>query len=244
MYRYFLNKKLQKNSFIYFRRINSTYLYAKEHAAALCDRFTVIANTQSDGVGRRGKRFISNSKNGVYFTVVIKNAAQLKNITCAAAICVTTVIKSLYGKDTKIKWVNDIMLGDKKVCGILAGMLPNDGNTAVLGVGVNLAPPKGGFDKEISMVAGAVKNSVTAKEKAEFVASFLKEFDRIFKDGNFMKEYIARSYNVGKKVSFIQNRKRIFGVCDAVNGDGSLKVTTDGQEYNLAFGEVSVIINH
>ena len=239
MYRYFLAKKLHKNTYMYRPVMESTYLFAKENANKLCDRFTVVAKRQTGGVGRSGKSFISKSKNGVYFTVVIKNANELKNITCAAAVCAVRVIKKLYGKDAKIKWVNDIMLDGKKVCGILAG---TDGSTAILGVGVNIAPPKGGFAPEISDIAGAIKDTVTAKEKAEFIAEYLLEFDRICK-GEFMGEYIAQSYNVGKKVTFTQNGKTVNGQCTSVGSDGSLKVADGNKEYSLTFGEVSVVIN-
>lgn len=239
MYRYFLAKKLHKNTYMYRPVMESTYLYAKENANTLCDRFTVVAKRQSGGVGRSGKSFVSKSKNGVYFTVVIKNADELKHITCAAAVCAVRIIKKLYGKDTKIKWVNDIMLDNKKVCGILAG---TDGNTAILGVGVNIAPPKDGFAPEISDIAGAIKDTVTAKEKAEFIAEYLLEFDRIL-GGEFMSEYIALSYNVGKYVTFTQNNKTVKGQCISVNSDGSLKVVDGSKEYDLTFGEVSVILN-
>ena len=242
MYRYFLAKKLHKNTYMYRPVMESTYLFAKENANKLCDRFTVVAKRQTGGVGRSDKSFVSNSQNGVYFTVVIKNASELKNITCAAAVCAVRVIKKLYGKDAKIKWVNDIMLDGKKVCGILAGLPAGCDNAAILGVGVNIAPPKGGFAPEISDIAGAVKSSVTAKEKAEFIAEYLLEFDRIFK-GEFMSEYIAQSYNVGKKVTFTQNGKTVNGQCTSVGSDGSLKVADGNKEYNLTFGEVSVILN-
>ena len=240
MYRYFLARKLHKNSYIYRPVMDSTYLYAKKHFADLNDRFTIISKRQTHGVGRTGKSFISNSGNGVYFTVIIKNAKELKHITCAAAVCAVRVIKKLYGKDTKIKWVNDIMLGDKKVCGILAG-LPGESDTVILGVGVNIAPPKGGFAPEISDVAAAVKNTVSSKEKAEFIAEYLLEFDRIF-SGEFMSEYIALSYNVGKNVTFTQNGKTVNGRCTAVNRDGSIRIADGDNVYDLSFGEVSVAI--
>ncbi|MBQ0110650.1 MAG: biotin--[acetyl-CoA-carboxylase] ligase [Oscillospiraceae bacterium] len=220
----------------------SSYLYAKDNADNLPDRFAVISKIQTKGVGRTGKTFISNSKNGVYFTFIIKNADNLPHLTCAAAVTAVRVIKKFFNKDTQIKWVNDIMFDNKKVCGILAGFAGDAKyGTAVLGIGLNLAPPRGGFAAEISDIAGAVQKKARAFIKAEFIAEYLNEFDRIYREKqDFMQEYAALSYNVGKKARFVKDGKTVNGICTAVNGDGSLTVISDDKEYNLTFGEVSV----
>ena len=106
-----------------------------------CAPFLVVADSQSEGRGRQGKSFLS-PKGGLYMSIALpapeKNAV---SITTRACVALARAIRSLTGEDVKIKWVNDIWLGDRKVAGILTEAVGDEnGNvySVIIGIGVNL----------------------------------------------------------------------------------------------------------
>ena len=129
------------------------------------EEFTVaVAREQTGGKGRMGRKFES-PVGGLYFSVLLKprfSAETCLKITTAAAVAMARAIEKVCGKSAEIKWVNDIYIKQKKVCGILTeGVFDAENGHikyAVLGVGVNVATPKGGFPEEIRETAGVLSD--------------------------------------------------------------------------------------
>ena len=114
----------------------------------------VVAAAQTAGRGRSGKSFLSPAGTGLYMSILLRPALTMGDsllITTAAAVAVSRAIERVAGCEAKIKWVNDVYVDEKKVCGILtegALDLENGGlRYAILGIGINICPPDGGFPR-------------------------------------------------------------------------------------------------
>ena len=178
----------------------------KAHATVL------IAKEQTAGKGRLGRKFSSPANTGIYISILLRprfSVEEALSITTSAAVAVAKTLEEVSNKETKIKWVNDIFIDDKKVCGILTEA-SIDFETAsleyaVLGVGINLFKPKNDFDDEIKSIAGAVFEGECKEEiKTKTVALFIDKFFEIYKnlpENNYISEYRKRSYLTGKEVS-------------------------------------------
>ena len=117
----------------------------------------LIAGRQSAGRGRMRRAFAS-PEGGLYMSVLFRDisAADALQFTPRAAVAVSLAIERSSGRRAYIKWVNDVLLDGLKVCGILAEAVTRRGLDMVLGIGVNVAEPDGGFPEALRGVAGAV----------------------------------------------------------------------------------------
>ena len=124
------------------------------------DQTVIAAYEQSAGRGRLNRSFYSPAQTGIYFTAIHapKNPIQAPaRLTAAAAVAVCRSLEELFNVDAKIKWVNDIYVAEKKVCGILAeGHIGAQGkiDAAAIGIGINIYPSD--FPADIANRAGAV----------------------------------------------------------------------------------------
>lgn len=160
----------------------STNITLRAMAQAGAPNGTVlIANKQSAGYGRLQRSFFSPT-GGIYMSLLIRgenNPTALLNVTTTAAVAVVDTVKTLTGQDAGIKWVNDVYLNEKKICGILceAAWTP-DGKPEylILGIGINVFTPISGFPPEIRDIAGAVYPSdvKVARQRSDFVVALLQ----------------------------------------------------------------------
>lgn len=124
----------------------------------------VLSASQTGGRGRMGRSFWSPEGSGMYLSVIIRPEALLSPgeltslLTVIAGVCAADSIDEIFGTRAQLKWVNDIIINGKKAGGILTeGRFDEDRQTfAVIGIGVNIFPPSGGFPADISAVAGSV----------------------------------------------------------------------------------------
>ena len=171
-------------------------------------------------------------------------------ITTAAAVATAKAIETLTGNETKIKWVNDIFVNNKKVCGILTESVINTETKkldfAVLGVGINLVKPEADFPEEIKNIAGAVFESETEGLKECFVAEFLNEFYKIYKDlstASFMSEYREKCFFLGEEITVIQSETKRKATAISVDENARLEVEYEnGEREFLGSGEISIKI--
>lgn len=144
--------------------VTSTNTLLKVQAEQGAPEGTVlIAESQTAGKGRLGRHFTSPPGTGIYFSLLLRprcTAEKSLFITTTAAVAVCEAIEQVTGLNPQIKWVNDVYLNEKKVCGILTEAsvdFENGGlNWAVLGIGINIAVPEEGFPEEIRSIAGAI----------------------------------------------------------------------------------------
>ncbi len=236
-----------------FDEVTSTNTLLKEQGRNKNEWCTYIASSQTGGKGRLGRSFYSPESSGVYFSILLKPDLEIQKailITTAASVAVTRVLEALGCKNAKIKWVNDIFVGNKKVCGILTESVINIETKkldfAVLGVGINLIKPKEAFPEGIKNIAGAVFENITEALKERFVAEFLNEFYKIYKDlstASFMSEYREKCFFLGEEITVIQGETTKKARAISVDENARLEVEYEnGEREFLSSGEISIKI--
>ena len=159
----------------------------------------LIANKQSAGYGRHQRVFFS-PNGGIYMSLLLRpqlDAARALTLTTAAAVAVVEVIKELTGRQAYIKWVNDIYLDEKKVCGILteSALTPNGQlDYAILGIGVNIFAPGSGFPKSIQNIAGAIypEDTPVLGQRSAFLVALLNRLATILPESD--SPYVHAAY--------------------------------------------------
>ncbi|MBQ8178684.1 MAG: biotin--[Clostridia bacterium] len=211
----------------------------------------VIARTQSGGRGRKGRSFHSPS-GGVYFSVLLRPSKEFKGapyLTCMAAVSVMDAIKEVYGVECGIKWVNDIYIGDRKCAGILteatidfeSGSISH----AVVGVGINVKEPSGGFPKEIRDIACAIGKECPDGKNRLIGAVVNNLMDTLncfeYDQTQVMDRYREGSMLIGRKVLVKRDTGDKRAKCLGITDEGYLEVEySDGTKEELFFGEVSL----
>jgi len=174
----------------------------------------VVARAQTAGRGRLGRSFYSPKDTGIYFSIILHDdAIALDLITPVAAVAVARALEAVFpnlSPKPQIKWVNDVYLAGKKVCGILTEGVPNPKtgrfDTAICGIGINLAPPEDGFPQDIQHIASSVTDSLAGFDRNAFMDTLFAQLARVFAPENSadaMAEYKSRSLVLGKDVNVI-----------------------------------------
>ncbi|MCR5829707.1 MAG: biotin--[acetyl-CoA-carboxylase] ligase [Lachnospiraceae bacterium] len=154
----------------YFNTIDSTNLEARRMLKNTSSPFVVVAGEQTAGRGRCGKSFFSPMNSGLYMTIALPcgNIPQgVVTLTCRVGIAVSKAIDSIFGCHTGIKWVNDIFLSGRKICGILCEAISDDTGTPthiLIGIGINISTAE--FPGDIKDTAGSILG--LAKSAASF----------------------------------------------------------------------------
>lgn len=205
-----------------FEELESTNLTAKEMARNGENEFTlVISDSQTKGRGRLGRSFFSPDKSGIYMSIIVRPNFTFENaflITPAAAVGVAKVLEN-YGIAPQIKWVNDIYVDSRKVCGILTeSSFTQDGITdwAVIGIGINLTSPEKGFPNDINNIAGALFEKSNAPLKEVFAAQIVSSVINVYNtlpETDFVQHYQNKSYLTGKTVELPdKTAARVIGI--------------------------------
>ena len=230
--------------------VTSTNAVLKEKADGLSEGTVLIASEQTSGRGRFARKFYSPSGSGIYMSIFLRpslSAADSVLITTAAAAAVSLAAEELSGRKAGIKWVNDVLIDGKKVCGILteAALDIESGrlNYAVLGIGLNAYEPDGGFQDEIKEIAGAIfeKRSDSLKNKlaAMVLTYFFKFYDTLDRH-DFLKIYRERSIVTGKRILVVSADKKIPATAIGIDENCRLEVLyDDGEKEFLSSGEIS-----
>lgn len=212
----------------------------------------IVAAEQTQGRGRLGRTFSSQKGTGVYFSLLLRPALSPQDsllITTCAAVAVAKAIMEISGKEPSIKWVNDIYIEDRKVCGILTqAAFDSEGGSlayAVLGIGINVCFEKDSIPEEIKDIAGSVFEpdnippDAASRLVGRTVDIFMSEYDFLTKK-RFLDYYKNHSYLDGKDISVIKYDCEKPAVALGINNDLSLTVRYEnGETENLFTGEVS-----
>ncbi len=216
----------------------------------------IIAGSQTKGKGRRGRKFYSPDKTGLYISFLLHpELDHTKSIllTCMMAVAACRAIEQVTKVCAGIKWVNDIFCNEKKVAGILAEGSASfeDGKFSyiVIGTGINLFMPDAGFPDEIRDTAGSVLNTDFNNDtRNELYAALIYRFFELYrniKDLSFKDEYKKRSVLIGNYVKInnysAANENNCAKVID-IDDECRLIVRYDnGKTEALSSGEVSVV---
>ena len=237
-----------------FASVGSTNTVLKAMAAdGAPEGIAVIAGEQTAGRGRMGRRFYSPADSGLYLSLLLRPqlpAAEAVGITACAAVAVCEAIEELSGRETQIKWVNDVFVGGRKACGILteASLDCESGSLsyAVPGIGINTAAPAGDFPPELQWIAGAVFDGEKPPELrcrlAARVLDKLMAYSADPGDPALFEAYQRRSLVLGKPINILMPgaepvRAEAVALC---RDFGLLARLPDGSLRKLSSGEVSV----
>lgn len=236
-----------------YESVSSTNTALKEWAMKGYPEGTVlIAQQQTGGKGRLGRSFASPEKTGLYMSILLRPkflAEQALSITTAAAVAVAEAVESLCGRETKIKWVNDVFLNGLKICGILTEASMNFENGgleyAVLGIGVNIKEPEGGFVKELQGIVGTVFGATPPPQaRSKMAAEVLRRFFTIYSklpDKSYIDSYRRRSLLTGRRVRLMVGNAREAGIVEGLNDELSLLVRLDdGSLKAYSSGEANI----
>ena len=207
--------------------------------------YTVIADRQTRGRGRLGRSFFSDN-GGLYMSFLLRDIDEvdLTRITAAAGVSAAEAIEKVYGVKCGIKWVNDLVYNGKKVCGILAeGVISDDGRIegVVVGIGINIAPPSGGFPDEIKNIAGAVSDSYSRSGRDRLAKAILESFDDNITSREIIDKYRSLSTVMGKDVRVITPNETYDAKATEIDDSFGLTVMTeDGKKKTLRSGEISI----
>lgn len=213
------------------------------------DGLVVIADRQTAGRGRMRRAFFSPGGTGLYMSLLLRPDLSPSNsalITAAAAVAAAEAVEQVSGRFARIKWVNDIHLDGKKVCGILTeGVVGADGRLqyAVLGIGVNVASPPGGFPEELRTIACAVfENGAPEDARARLAAGILTRFHRFqaLEERAFLPAYRQRSCVLGRNVQVTLGEEEFPARALSIDDDCRLIVQTERGLLPLCAGEVSI----
>ena len=237
---------------IVFDSIDSTNSKAKEYAANGHKETTlIIANSQTNGKGRMGRTFYSPKDTGLYMSLLYTTSQPLENavsVTTAASVAVALAIEEMTGSPAHIKWVNDVYMDGKKVCGILTeAMLGLDGdgeNVIIVGIGINITTktfPEELADKAASTGTLSGSRCLLAAKIIDRLIYFIENPS----EKTHMGEYRKRSLINEKKVRLICAGNEFFGTAMGISDDGGLIFLPDGEENCkvIRSGEVSVRLN-
>lgn len=231
----------------------STNALVREKANQGCpEGCVIVACEQTDGRGRYGRQFFSPVDSGVYLSLLLRPTAyspqQATCLTAAAAAAMCQAIEAVTGQQPGIKWVNDIFLHGKKVCGILTeaavGLETGTLNYMVLGAGVNLYPPVKGFPEEIRPIAGSVLERSCPEAKNRLVGEFLNRFWDFYTHPEcrtYLEDYRARSLAIGRNVTVLSNGQAVSAYAYGIDDDFRLLVRYDsGKTEALSYGEIRI----
>ncbi len=226
-----------------FDQLPSTNAYCHDNAQNFDKSTLIIARTQSKGKGRLNRSFLS-PEGGLYMSFFFKHSLPIDRsafITLFTAVAVARAIEAVCNISVQIKWVNDLFVGGKKVCGILSEASISCEEKAIkhfiVGIGINANTST--LPKEIENIATSIKKQTKKSVNMTILATeIIKNIAKLPSDinSNFLEEYRKRCFIIGKTV-FVENQPAL--VLE-VNDDCSLAVEINGERKNLYAGEVSL----
>ena len=252
----FLSEKSQPyaNKIQVYKSLESTNKAAKEMAVAGAEHGTVIiSDCQTMGRGRYSRNFFSPSGGGLYMSIVLRpEVLHFKNptsVTAFAAVSVCESIESISKKAPKIKWVNDIFIDGKKVCGILTEAVTDFESGGldwiVVGIGINVYIRAEDFPGELQSLATSIYSDeripgVRNKLSAEIINRILG-FETSPSETEIFEKYKKRLMMLGKEITVNQNQMEYKATAIDVDSVGHLIVKNrNGETITLSTGEIRI----
>jgi len=222
-----------------FATLPSTNSEAMRQALAGVDEgLVIVASEQTAGRGRLDRKWVSPAGAGLYFSIVLRPLAEPGSwslLPLLAAIAVNDALFEACQLETDIKWPNDLIAGERKICGILAEAIETEkGRAVVVGIGINLT--KEAFPPNLNEVAISVEEATTKRPDREvLLAALLRAFSSWYlllqQSGGqqqILEAWTSRSsFAKGKRVKVTNGNEVITGITGGVESDGALRVETE-----------------
>ncbi len=212
----------------------------------------LIASRQTGGKGRKGRKFFSPADSGLYMSILLRPdlpADKAVYITTAAAVAVCRAVERECSRTLQIKWVNDVLLDGKKLCGILteSALDAQSGRLqyAVLGLGLNVYFPAKGFPADIADIATAIFTEQYEDMRNRLAAAILDEFFAIYPniaDKDFLDEYRNRNIVPGRRIIVQKTIPEKEASALEIDDDFHLRVKySDGWLDTISSGDITLM---
>ncbi|MBV7276521.1 biotin--[acetyl-CoA-carboxylase] ligase [Clostridium sp. PL3] len=248
-----LNTSCIGRNIMYFQTIDSTNNKAKELANASDNGTVIISEEQTSGRGRLGRAWKAPKFKGIWMSIILKPDIDPPNIPKITQVGAAAVIKTLndFNINAYVKWPNDIILNNKKVCGILTEMSGelNRINYVVMGIGINVSIKKEEFPESLRDTATSlICETGNELKRKDLVTKLLNNFEILYNEfaykndiTNSIKICRENSILIGKEIRVVKINNELFGKAIDLNEAGELVVQyADGTIENIVSGEVSI----
>lgn len=247
--------KVMGNSIVVFKEVTSTNTVLRNEYSHNEQGFTVIAENQTAGKGRMGRSFVS-PNGGVYMSMLLRPNIPLEKIgflTILSAVATSKAIERCCNISPKIKWVNDLLIDNKKVCGILTEA-SIEGETSnieyvIVGIGVNVHTDISKMPEDVKQIAGSLSQFCDkTPRRAEIISAILEEFEDGYNilcgengESEILKLYEERLCCINETVEVYSASEKFNAVCKGINSSGNLIVEKDdGALVTLQAGEIRI----
>ncbi len=235
-----LNTREIGQTLVYRTKVSSTMETALEQVRRDTPNGTVVvAGAQEHGKGRFDRVWIS-PKGGIYVSIILyPSKAALNSLTMLASLAVLDSIKEVSGTPACIKWPNDVLIGGKKVCGILAvsGESPSKGTYAVVGIGVNINIEPDAYP-EIAET-GTSLNAASGKTllRIDLLCSLLENFERRYakmaEGESQLAEWSEALITLGQQVTVKTTTQTFDGLAESVDTEGCLRLRLENGDLKI-----------
>ena len=237
-----------------FESLDSTNNYLKKLASeGAAEGTVVIADAQTSGRGRMGRSFASAPGCGIYMSMLLRpencGVDCAASLTAVAAVAVCRAIEKVCGRAPGIKWINDLYLRGKKICGILCESSVKDGRVdyAVLGIGLNVTTKTGEFPAELRETAGSLYTQTGfVFERGKLIAAIIAELSSLYSvwlEGPSVchAEYKRRCIVLGRQITVSSPDGEFDAVAENISADYGLVLRMpDGERRTVHSGEVKL----
>lgn len=234
-----LNRKIK------LEEVDSTNNYLKQHRGELPDGTLVTAKLQTAGKGRRGHDWLAD-QGMLPLSLLLKQPPHPDTLTLCAGVAVCEALEPLLpSEQLGIKWPNDIILRDHKLCGILCeSVCFGSSIDIVCGIGVNLSQSAEFFKKANIPHGGSVEmlTGVVIEDREKLAEEIAERLYRYSRDGfeAVREQYVKRCLTVGKRIRLIENGQEREAFAEGIASNGFLICSDENGRFEVNSGEVSV----
>lgn len=259
---YLKNPNIKRHQIHVYKTLESTNQLAKKMAIEGSGHGTIVlSEEQTKGRGRLGRDFFSPREKGIYMSLLLQpsgTADEAVSITTAASVAVCRALSKLFGIEAQIKWVNDIFIDNRKVCGILTEAVCNfetgSIESIILGIGLNVTTEKDEFPQELREIAGSLAEYLQQKigqesllsipPRNQLAASIIDEVFKIseqLKSDDYISEYRSRCFILGKEIVVSRGNIKFQAKALGIDSQGGLIIEkSDGNQEILNSGEITI----
>lgn len=227
---------------LYLEVVDSTNTYCKELIKnGKHNNFLVVSREQTSGRGRLGRSFYSPKDTGIYMSLALRyeDSFNLVSVTTKTALAVIDALKEFTDKELSIKWVNDIYVDERKVCGILTeGCSNQNSQFIIIGIGINVFSTE--FPEELNEIAATL--NLDKMSKNLIIDRIINNVEYyLFNECNYIEKYKRYSNCLNKDICYIKNGTNHYGhVIDFTENGELVLVNNEGKTTILNSGEISI----
>lgn len=220
----------------------------KQLDPAIEEGYVLLANQQNNGKGRNGRHFLSPADNGIYMSFLLKPQRNIQTLTLLSIMVSCAVFKAIqatYKLDCQIKWVNDLMIANKKIAGILIENQyfgPND-NRTIIGIGINVH--KHSFSSQLQDIATTIEEHTSQiLPRDQLIISIFQHFYDYYHNHEDAKAYLAlyRKHCIvlNKSITVITPQETYPAYAMDIDDHGGLIIKKDDKIMTLSSAEISI----